>query len=82
METSLKEAWAKIVNHTAQNKAYKQIKDTQQNEINALWTELQTTKLLVETEKENNIALELEILEYKRRGRRGLLLIGSSRNAR
>lgn len=82
METSLKEAWAKIVNHTAQHKAYKEIKDTQQNEINTLWTKLQTTKLLVETEKENNIALELEILEYKRRGRRGLLLIGSSRNAR
>lgn len=58
MERSLEEAWACIEEHIVELKAHKQIKDSQQSEIDKLRIELQETKQLINTEKENNIALE------------------------
>lgn len=58
IERSLEQAWEHIEDHTAELKAHKDVKDSQQKEIDELKSELQKTTLLLNTEKENNIALE------------------------
>ena len=58
IEKSLEQAWEYIEDHTAKLKAHKDVKDSQQNEIDELKSELQKTTLLLNVEKENNIALE------------------------
>ena len=58
IERSLEQAWEHIEDHTAELKAHKDVKDSQQKEIDELKSELQKTTLLLNTEKENNITLE------------------------
>lgn len=58
VEKSLEEAWARIDDQASELKAYKDVKDSQQKEIDKLRTELQKTTLRLNAERENNIALE------------------------
>lgn len=58
IEKSLEQAWEYIEDHTAELKAHKDVKDSQQKEIDELKSELQKTTLLLNVERENNIALE------------------------
>ena len=58
IEKSLEQAWEHIEDHTAELKAHKDVKDSQQKEIDELNSELQKTTLLRNVEKENNITLE------------------------
>ena len=58
IEKSLEQAWEYIEDHTAELKAHKDVKDSQQKEIDELKSELQKTSLLLNVERENNIALE------------------------
>ena len=50
--------WEHVDDHTAELKALKDIKDSQQKEIDELKFELQKTTMLLNVEKENNVALE------------------------
>lgn len=43
IEKSLEEAWERIEDHTAELKAHKDVKDSQQKEIDELKSELQKT---------------------------------------
>ena len=79
IEKSLEQAWEYIEDHTAELKAHKDVKASQQKEIHELKSELQKTSLLLNVERENNIALEnytrrqkLEIHESTRGSRRRL----------
>ena len=58
IEKSLEQAWEHIEDHAAELKTHKDVKDSQQKEIDELKSELQKTTLLLNVEKENNIALE------------------------
>ena len=58
IEKSLEQAWEHIVDHTAELKAHKDVKDSQQKEMDELKSELQKTTLLLNVERENNITLE------------------------
>lgn len=55
---SLEQAWEYIEDHNAELKAHKDVKHSQQKEIDELKSELQKTTLLLNVAKENNIALE------------------------
>ena len=58
IEKSLEEAWEHVDDHTAELKALKDVKDSQQREIDELKFELQKTTMLLNVERENNVALE------------------------
>lgn len=58
IEKSLEQVWERIDDHNAELKTHKDVKDSQQREIDELKSELQKTTLLLNVEKENNIALE------------------------
>ena len=58
IEKSLEQVWEHIEDHAAELKTHKDVKDSQQKEIDELKSELQKTTLLLNVEKENNIALE------------------------
>ena len=58
VEKSLEQAWERIDDHTAELKAHKDVKDSQQREIDELKSELEKTTLLLNVEKGNKIALE------------------------
>ena len=58
IEKSLEQAWEYIEDHTAELKAHKGVKDSQQKEIDELKSELQKTSLLLNVERENSIASE------------------------
>ena len=58
IEKSLEQAWEHIEDHAAELKTHRDVKDSQQKEIDELNSELQKTTLLLNVEKENNIALE------------------------
>ena len=58
IEKSLEQAWEYIEDHTAELEAHKDVKDSQQKEIDELKSELQKTSLLLNVERENNTALE------------------------
>ena len=53
IEKSLEQAWGYIEDHTAELKAHKDVKDSQQKEIDELKSELQKTSLLLNVESEN-----------------------------
>ena len=52
------ENWEHIEDHTTELKTHKDVKDSQRKKIDELKSELQKTALLLNVEKENNIALE------------------------
>ena len=56
IEKSLEQAWEYIEDHTAELKAHKDVKDSQQKEIDELKSELQKTSRLLNVERENNVA--------------------------
>jgi len=58
IEKSLEKAWKYLDDHTAELKTLKDVKDSQQKEIDELKFELQKTMMLRNVEKENNVALE------------------------
>ena len=58
IEKSLEQVWEYIEDHTAELEAHKDVKDSQQKEIDELKSELQKTSLLLNVERESNIALE------------------------
>jgi len=66
IEKSLEQAWERIDDHTAGLKAHKDVKDSQQREIDELKSELEKTTPVLKVEKENNITLE----NYTRRENR------------
>jgi len=58
IERSLEQVWEHINDHTAELRALKDVKDSQQRKIDELKSELQKTMLLLNVEKENNISLD------------------------
>jgi len=58
IEKSLEKAWEHLDDHTAELKALKDVKDSQQKEIDELKFKLQKTTMLLNVEKKNNVALE------------------------
>ena len=58
IERSLEQVWEHINDHTTKLRALKDVKDSQQREIDELKSELQKTMLLLNVEKENNISLD------------------------